>query len=150
MSDSFITLISEDLSSIPDDDRRQEAIAAFRRIAPQADSISECVSETVRFFDAGENWEGINCPFCDRVIETDWWKDRMDEDFNGGFHLREYCLPCCGARSSLHNLDYRWAVGFGRFIIVAMNPYIARLSDTLRADFERILDCPLRFIYGHI
>lgn len=74
----------------------------------------------------------------------------MDEDYGDGFKLAEYVVPCCGARLRLHDLDYRWPQGFGRFVLDAMNPKIGRLEDHYRREFEEILGTRVRVIYRHV
>jgi hypothetical protein len=79
-----------------------------------------------------------------------WWKERMDEDYDDGFKLATYAMPCCAARCTLHELVYEWPQGFGRFALQAMNPNIGKLDDRYKREFEEILGTELRVIYQHI
>ena len=74
----------------------------------------------------------------------------MDDDYDAGFRLAEYAVPCCGVAHTLHELTYESPQGFGRFSLKAMNPGIGRLDDAHREEFEKILGGPLRVIYQHI
>ena len=74
----------------------------------------------------------------------------MDEDYREGFKLTSYSTPCCGAKVTLHELDYEWPQGFGRFALDVMNPNIGKLDDKYKLEFEDILGTKLRVIYQHI
>src|SRR5262249_58649745 len=98
----------------------------------------------------GGNHERILCPSCGVEIPTEWWQERMDEDYENGFKLAAYPVPCCNARKTLHELSYEWPQGFGRFALDAMNPNIGRLKDEYKEEFENILGTTLRVIYRHL
>lgn len=102
------------------------------------------------FFDCGENFERVFCPSCRSEIPAEWWKDRMDEDSDNGFKLDAYATPCCGKKSTLHDLVYEWPQGFGCFALDAMNPNIGLLENDHKREFETILGTKLRVIYQHI
>jgi hypothetical protein len=150
MSDNWIALIPEDPRFVPHPAKQRRARDRFIEIAPDADKIEVKVSEKVEFFDCGANLERICCPSCRLEIATEWWQDRMDEDYESGFNLARYAVPCCGAKVTLHELDYEWPQGFGRFALDAMNPKIGKLEDKLKHEFENILGTKLRVIYQHI
>lgn len=150
MSDDWIALIPEDPWFIPDPAKQRRARERFAEIAPEADEIDLKVSEKVLFFDCGANFKRIRCPACHWEIPVAWWQDRMDEDCVDGFTLVPYAAPCCGARSTLHELAYEWPQGFGRFAIDAMNPAIGNLEDRHLRELEEILGTKLRVIYQHL
>ncbi|MEX0702310.1 MAG: hypothetical protein WD069_09465 [Planctomycetales bacterium] len=150
MSDNWIALIPEDPRSIPDAAKRHRARDRFAEIAPDADEIEIKVSEKVKFFDCGANFDRVLCPSCGAEIPVDWWQDRMDEDSGDGFKLASYETPCCGKQCTLHELVYEWPQGFGRFALEAMNPNIGELEDKYKREFETILGTTLRVIYRHI
>lgn len=150
MSDNWITLIPESPRFVPEAKRVERARARLAEIAPDADEIEVELSDEVRFIDCGGNFECVRCPTCRAEIPTDWWSDRMDEEFAGGCMLRDVAMPCCGAHHSLDSLVYEWPQGFARFSLSAMNPRIGRLDDRSVAGFEDILGTRLRVIYQHI
>ncbi len=150
MSDNWIALIPEDPRFVPDEAKQRQARDRFAEVAPEADEIDIKVSENVRFFDCGGNFERICCPSCGAEIPIAWWQDRMDEDYAEGFKLAAYATPCCGAACTLHELVYEWPQGFGRFALDAMNPNIGKLEDRHKQEFEDILGTKLRVIYQHI
>lgn len=150
MSDDWIVIIPEDPRFIPDQPNRDRARDRFTQIAPHASEIEAKVFETVQFFDCGANFERSLCPTCRSEIPTAWWQDRMEEDYGDGFKLVSYPMPCCGTRSTLHELVYDWPQGFGRFALDAMNPNIGMLEERYKFEFEEILGTKLRVIYQHI
>jgi len=150
MSDNWIALIPEDPRFVPDQAKCQRARERFAEIAPDADEIEVKISETVKFFDCGGNFERVLCPACQLEIPIEWWKDRMSEDYCDGFKLAAYQTLCCGAPYTLHELVYEWSQGFGRFALDAMNPNIGELEERYKAEFEAILGTKLRVIYQHI
>lgn len=74
----------------------------------------------------------------------------MNEDYEEGFKLAKYLVPCCGGEFTLHELDYEWPEGFGCFVLDAMNPNIGKLDDKYKQEFEAILGTKVRVIYQHI
>ncbi|QDV59029.1 hypothetical protein [Rosistilla oblonga] len=151
MSDNWIALIPKDPRYVPDGARQNLARDRFAEIAPDADEIEIKVTDKISFFDCGANFERICCPSCNSEISTEWWQDRMDDDYvDGGFTLAGYETPCCNARHSLDQLLYEWPQGFARFAIDAMNPNIGKLSNQHETEFEDILGTSLRVIYQHI
>jgi hypothetical protein len=150
MSDNWITLIPEDPRFVPDLGRQIRAKKRFAELATAAHEINIKVSDAVEFFDCGGNCERILCPECGCEVAVDWWQERMSEDYDAGFRLAVYSLPCCLAEKNLHELSYEWPQGFGRFALDAMNPNIGRLTEVNRQEFEQILGTPLRVIYKRI
>ena len=153
MSDDYVYIIPEGPELVPDEAKRQSAVSYFRGIAPKAVEVTASVSDPVEFIHCGQNFGKIRCPSCGAVLELGQWQDWMDQDFKGkeqGFVLSQHALPCCGARHSLHDLNYEWPQGFGRFNVCAENPGVGKLSDEQSARFAHILGCPVRVIYQHI
>lgn len=151
MSENWIILIPEDPTLVPTGDRHGEAIGLLKALAPESEQVETVVSEKVRFVDAGENFQRINCPACNATIDNDWWQDQMSDDFvDAGFVLKPRETPCCKAKASLHELRYDWPQGFAKFSLEAMNPNTGELPASGIRDLESILGCPLRLIYCHI
>lgn len=150
MSDNWIILIPQNPHEIPDEKNRMKALLHLRRIMPDAEEIELKVCDTLEFFDSGANFECVRCPSCHSELQLDWWQDRMDEDFQGGFRLNAYRLPCCQARRTLNELDYDWPQGFGRFAIEVMNPGTDSITDEQKHELEAILGTSLRVIQRHL
>jgi len=151
MSDNWVTIIPEDARHVPSEDCQNQALAYFRKIAPNADEIDTAVDESIEFRDCGVNFERVFCPSCNTEMTMGQWSNLMDSDQNpNGFRLGRHRMPCCGERHTLHELRYEWTQGFGRFELSAMNPSIGRLSEEQESEFCRRLGCPVRVIYQHI
>jgi hypothetical protein len=150
MSDNWIVLIPEDPKFVPDAAKQRRARKRFVELAPRADEIEIKASDKIAFFDCGANLERIRCPSCRQEVPPEWWQDRMEEDYRDGFVLAKYAVPCCGAKATLHELDYDWPQGFGRFALEAMNPNIRKLDDKDKREVEEILGAKLRVIYQHL
>jgi hypothetical protein len=150
MSDKWILLIPEDPHFVPGVAAQRRACDRLRQIVPDAFEVVAKVSEKVEFFDCGVNFERIVCPACAAEVPIDWWRDRMEEEYDGGYSLASYAMPCCKAQRTLHELVYEWPQGFGRFALEAFNPGIGELSDRDKYELEAILGTELREIYRHI
>ena len=137
---------------MPEEPKRQIALAYFRTISPKAGEITSSVSDDIKFIHCGGNFGKIRCPSCGLEVEVRHWQDWMDQDFQGkakGFVLSQRALPCCGAQHSLHDLNYEWPQGFARFKLCAENPSIGKLSKEQQRKFEQILGCGVRIVYEH-
>ena len=150
MSDNWITLIPENPRFVPNQANRERARDRFAEIAQNADEVELQIFEKINFFDCGSNFGKVYCPSCRTEIAVEWWKDRMDEDYDNGFKLANYSTPCCGSTVTLHELIYEWPQGFGLFALDAMNPHIGKLNDQYKLELEEILETKLRVIYQHI
>jgi hypothetical protein len=150
MSDNWIMLIPEDPTFIPVKAKQKLARARLAKIAPQADEIDNIVYDTIQFFDCAANFERIHCPSCQLEISNDWWLERMDADYDGGFALAEIATPCCGAKCNLNQLVYDWPQRFGRYALSAKNCNMGKLKDKDRHELETILETKLSVVYQHI
>jgi len=74
----------------------------------------------------------------------------MDDDFDSGFKLAHYKMPCCNAEHALDQLIYDWPQGFSKFAFDLMNPNIGEFSDQHKKELEQILGTKLRVIYQHL
>src|SRR5687767_3091729 len=143
MSDNWITLIPEDPHFVPDQTGQSLARDRLSEIAPGADEITIKVSDMVEFFDCGANFEQVLCPSWRSVVPIAWWQDRMDDDYEDGFKLAAYPVPCCATRRTLHDIVYELSQGFGRFALDVMNPNIGKLEERHRRELEEILGTKL-------
>ena len=149
MSDNWIKLVPVDPKLVPDSARQKQAADYIRRTLNTSEIEIES-SHKVEFFDCGSNFESVHCPHCHSSIEMNWWGDRIGDDFNKGFQLLPYSLPCCGKRASLNELVYEWPQAFGRFVLSVMNPGIPKLQDEDRRQLEEILGTQIRVVYQHL
>ncbi len=80
-------------------------------------NISYDMSNEIRFYDCGENFEKILCPICSSELDIDWWQEKMDKASENNFVGLEIITPCCHMNSSLNKLDYCYTQGFSKFAI---------------------------------
>jgi hypothetical protein len=120
-------------------------------------AITECkvtleVNDTVSFADAGENFESVTCPRCNADV-MEWWSDAMSEAYipDDGFVNLAVRMPCCGADSTLNDLNYNLPQGFYRVRILT-EPGINAQTDVagICAELETITGAPWRAVYQHI
>ena len=93
MSDDYVYIIPEEPDLVPDEAKRQNAVAYFIGIAPKASDVTASVSDPVEFIHCGQNFGKISCPSCGAVIGLGQWQDWMDQDFRGeeqGFVLAQH------------------------------------------------------------
>lgn len=89
-------------------------------------------------------------PSCGQQISDEWWAQTMAADYEDGFKLLEYAVPCGGAAHTRHALRCEWPQGFGKFAVSATNPQLGALGAERQRELERLLGAPVRFIYQHI
>jgi hypothetical protein len=147
MSDIWLTLIPEDPRFVPDAMSLTTARDHLAALAPDAEEIEVITHESIQFFDCGGNFEEVRCPACQATIPTEWWQDRMDDDYDGGFKLSRYATPCCGKMVTLNELVYNWPQGLARAAIRAMNPNIPELNKDQIEELSKIIGGSLRVIY---
>lgn len=151
MSDDYIKLVPRSPFARPDDDNLTQAVEWLGRVSPSNDGVEVICDAKPQFHDAGGNWEKTFCPVCRKEVLTDWWQDRMEEDFDGeGFRLASYAMPCCNARLTLNDLDYDWDQAFGVVAVIGQNLNVGRLSPDQIGDAEQLMGTPLTIVYCHL
>ena len=152
MSDHWIILIPENAGFVPLEDKQRLALEKLRQLTPDADETEIEKTDNIRFEYCGENFSKIICPACGKIIDMNWWQEKMDKDYgdDSGFKLASYKMPCCGAAKTLHDLNYYFQQGFARFSLSSMNPNIGEMPKESVAAIESILGCKLRVIYLHL
>jgi hypothetical protein len=151
MSDDYIYFVPTDPRFVPGPSAVERAVAVLEQHAPRADEIGAEQSDGIRLFDAGANFETVNCPTCRREIDLEWWQDCLDRDADGEhFRLASHAVPCCGAQHSLDQLVSDWPQAFGRFALVASNADIGRVDDALKVEIEKALETKVTVVYQHL
>ena len=74
-------------------------------------------NNSTQFYDCGENFENILCPFCNNELNIDWWQNEMSEASECDFSILKTITPCCNKESSLNELNYHSSQGFAKFAI---------------------------------
>lgn len=145
----MLYLIPEDSSRVPDVAAFPTIVELLERLAPAAASVSISVSESVRFFDAGANFESVRCPACKEEMDIGWWGESMSAAYEAGLEDLGVTTPCCSSSTSLHDLDYDWPQGYARWAAELRNPDRGPLKDCERAELDAAAGVPLREIWQH-
>lgn len=155
MSDDVLSVIPTDPQWQPTREAGEQAAAIASRLASREEDdldveIDVKWHETITVVDCGQNLERIVCGRCHAEIDTDWWGDLLEERFETGFDDLVVRLPCCGAESSLNDLDYDWPCGFAKFEIAIWNPGLNWFADEELTVLAETLGHPVRQIRAHI
>jgi hypothetical protein len=149
----ILNVISSDPAWVPPGDLADRALVVFQRHVRAADDVKAEFLDGIQFIDQGSNFETVSCPRCGDLLDESWWSDRMDAAWSSELHRfadLQVVTPCCGASSSLNDLNYRWPAGFASFRLIATNP--SRGGFMPDAELEEIaaaLGSQLRQVYAH-
>ena len=149
MSDHYLRLVSVDPNWSPSPEAAAAAVGILATLLPAADHVRAVGEAGVVFYDAGELAETIGCRRCGADL-GDWWQGAMTQAFASGFTDLAIVTPCCGARTSLNDLDYVYPAAFGRFALEAANPAVADVTDEQKAVIEAALGTRLRTVFQHL
>jgi hypothetical protein len=142
MSDVWLVVLTIDPLAMPTDERREAAFELLCSLRPEAQFPELHVCETPRYFDCGENFENVFCPFCAAEIE-EWWQEQMSRWWEGDRRDLAVTTPCCRRATGLNDLDYVWPQGFACVAIELMRPS-ADLEPSEREQIEAVLGVPIR------
>lgn len=147
MSENFLRIIPLEAGHVPAQAARDKALALLRSLLPRAAEVRAILQDHLFFVDQGENLEEIRCPRCNATLVPEWWMTEMDRAGAAQFSDLSVVLPCCGASTSLHDLDYDWPAGFARFVLQVREPALAGwLDDAAVARLEKVLGAKIRQI----
>lgn len=154
VSDAFIRLIPTDPIWQPTS-LAAAAVAAYviELFAGPNASVDEVAYEyfdSVAFIDSGVNTSDVTCPACRSRIDFGLVMDVVDERQDDLANL-DVEVPCCGALSSLNQLEYDWTMGFARFEVTAMNANRGgyELTENELGHVAALLGHPVRQILAH-
>ena len=147
MSEDYLRIIPLEPGQVPAPRARDRALALLRTLLPRAAEVRAILQDQVFFVDQGENLEEIRCPRCRATLGPEWWMTEMDRAGAARFSDLAVVAPCCGAATSLHDLDYDWPAGFARFVLQVREPALAGwLDDAAVARLEKALGARVRQI----
>ncbi len=149
MSVDTLILIPTEPTYRPGSVVAEQAKRLFETFVPQAKEVTMRATEEVQFIATGENLERIVCPFCNAVLDEQWWLTAMDTAYERTkFVDLTVTLPCCGKTGSLNDLCYEWPTGFACFQLLARDPGNDLDKEALQA-LEKTLACSLRKVWAH-
>jgi len=149
VSDNWLRYVPADPYFQPAASSVAIAEAVLRSFLPQAESVESRFCDSVTFFDPGANWSGVYCSACGADAEP-WWDTAMFRAHESHFASLATQAQCCGAVVSLNELRYGWPAAFGRFVLEAMNPCVAKLSTLQVERLGATLGCSVREIQVHL
>jgi hypothetical protein len=144
MSTTVVRYIPED----PDYVAEPAAIEAARALLQKAlgSPAVATTTEGATFVDPGENLDTIRCPACGDELDMDWWQGEMARAGKRKFACLDVTVPCCGAETSLHDLDYDMPAGFAHMVLAVQDPK-GDPDEVVDLDaLERLLGCVVRRI----
>jgi hypothetical protein len=168
VSDNALALVPTDPRFVPPPDRHEAAKSLLRRFAPDAERITATAFDQVHLVHPYVNLEQIRCPRCGSEISLDWWHGVIHEQaiedsealapdgtlVNVGVVTALASLdtttPCCRIGISLEDLQYDFPVGFGMFVLEALNPNVKGLSPDALTELEKAVGTSLRQIWTHL
>jgi hypothetical protein len=156
MSDTILSVIPTDPRWQPDPARAEHARSVVAGLLPMErpgfHELKVTWHAQVAVVDCGENLQRISCPHCAAEIDTEWWRDLLEERFRlrEGFDDLTATLPCCRGSTSLTDLDYDWPCGFARFEIEIWNPDRDWFTDEELVSIAQAIGHPVRQIMAHI
>ncbi len=144
MSSTVLRYIPEDPDYVADA-AATEAARALLQKALGAPAVA-LVTERAGFVDPGANLDAIRCPACSDELDMDWWQGEMARAGERRFESLGVTVPCCGAETSLHDLDYEMPAGFARMVLEVHDP-AGDPDQAVDLDaLERALGCIVRRI----
>ena len=149
MSDSMLRVVPVEPSHCPPPEAVSAAERVLRSLFPGAEAVVASCGEQIAFVDAGENWEGVECPSCGADAEP-WWNDAMSEAAESEFESLVVHAGCCGAAVSLNDLHYKWPVAFARCKLEVLNPGAPSLSSQQLSQVQAALGCQVRVVRARV
>jgi len=151
MSDNYLRLLPIDPSYVPSRAEASAALAVLASIAPECDELRVRQEPDVNFVDAGSNFSAVRCPACGAELAiVPWWQGEMDRAHRTRFEDLAVVPPCCGAPTTLNELDYDWPQGFAKWWLEARNPRRSKLETGELAELASVVGGPLREVWTHI
>ena len=112
MGTHFVRFVPEDCRHTPSDAALTAASRVLERRC-QGHPVSVQRGCGLQFVDAGQCAGAVRCPQCGGALDDVWWSDAMSaawREVERRFGELRCTTPCCGASTTLHELDYE-AIG---------------------------------------
>ncbi len=150
MSETFIVLIPDNINFIPSKEQILKIDQILQIYFDFKVYYKFEINRNIEFYDPGMNFEEILCPFCNTVIQLEWWQAQMGKYYipNHGFQHLEIETPCCQKQTTLNALKYNFKAGFSRFAIIIND--LVNLEQDIVNRISMELQGPLKIIYRRI
>jgi hypothetical protein len=134
----------------PAQERIDEAFSLLQEFRPDAQDAELHVGDVPEFFYCGSNDQNVFCPFCEAVLDHDWWSNAMNRWWKSeDRRALSVETPCCHRKTTLNDLDYDAPQGFACVAMELMNSGYD-LEPEERQQIEAALGLPVRIIWRHI
>jgi hypothetical protein len=120
MGSTVIRYIPEDPGYVADAAASEAARAMLQKVLGAPAVVN--VTPGLTFVDPGANLDTIRCPACGAELAMEWWQGEMTRAGQAAFEPLTVTVPCCGAETSLHDLDYDMPAGFARMVLEVHDP----------------------------
>jgi hypothetical protein len=148
MSDNWLQFVPEELGRQPTREAAERAVSMLIVFTKPRDEVSARYTDEIEFVSQGANWLSVSCPACGADLWP-WWADVSNAAGENHFRDLSVTTPCCGAKTSLHDVKYDWPAGFGKFVLESMNPTIS-ITPEQEQQLAECLGMPLRTVWMHI
>jgi hypothetical protein len=166
MSDNAISLVPIHPEYVPPPESWDRARGLLASFTPNAERVSATAFEHVHVIHPIQSFERVSCPFCGSEISVGWWEQAVEERSVEAEHVHTDLVnlgvltglaslaittPCCARETTLDSLDYgEFPVGFGRFVLEALNPDSTGLTTTELDALREVLGTPVQQIWTHL
>lgn len=153
MSDNWLRVIPTEPTFVPlpgKARRGQDVLTQFIAAATSRAEVRAVDHGSIVFIDAGANFETITCPWCEALIDIEWWQVRMETAARVDFTNLLTRTRCCDVTTSLNDLRYHWAQGFARWWLEVLNPDMPALSDVQLEAISIAIGHPARAVYARL
>jgi len=147
MSDWCWIFIPEDAGRQPTPAAAEAAAEFMRETCPEAHEVTFTFPDQMEIVHPYQSWEGAKCPACKTELEDALFA-AMDAVMESGDV--SCTTPCCGLKTTWHDLDFPGPAGFARFYLEVMNPRQYGLQPFNAVALTEILGMPLRQVWRHI
>ena len=143
MSSLQLQLVPTDPSFVPTTEIATKARSLLESFVSRASEVDYVDFYDIQFFDGGEFWEGVHCPFCGTDLET-WWGSACQAAAKKNFSSLQVTTPCCQKQTSLNDLKFVSPAAFGRFVLQVEDWNHEDLTAAEVKKLETCLGCSLR------
>jgi len=104
-------------------------------------------SNNIRFYDCGDRFESVVCPFCFHSLLHVWGR-KMDKSQRTNFVQRDLTTTCCHKETKLEELVYYGDAGFAYEAVFVYNPSKG-IDDIEISKFEKILGTEYKCVIAY-
>ena len=142
MSTVLLHLIPRDHLFVPTIASAESARTELQTLM-SGDEATSTVNDRVMYFSTLEGDHSISCPYCNQLLDDQWFGEQMEAADQTEFVDLSTVTPCCGRTTSLNDLTFSPDEGFARYELSVWNVSRALEDEEITA-LERTLGTSLR------